>query len=90
MKKNTDNRILCLIIYAIYQCRKNMKDKILVCSSSNSVADSISLDLLRMKEYIDKLDILRIYAKNQELMNQMIFYHYLNIIFKILKMQYYL
>ena len=70
LKKNTDNRILCLIIYAIYQCRKNMKDKILVCSSSNSVADSISLDLLRMKEYIDKLDILRIYAKNQELIKR--------------------
>ena len=39
--KNRDNRILCLIIYSIYQCRKNIGDKILICSSSNSVADSI-------------------------------------------------
>ena len=64
--KNNANRIICLIIYAIYQCRKNIKDKILICSSSNAVADSISLELLRMKEHISKLNILRIYAKNQE------------------------
>ena len=68
--KNGDNRILCLIIYAIYQCRKNIRDKILICSSSNSVADSISLDLLRMKEKIDKLNIIRIYAKNQEIIKR--------------------
>ena len=68
--KNGDNRILCLIIYAIYQCRKNIRDKILICSSSNSVADSISLDLLRMKEHINKLNIIRIYAKNQEIIKR--------------------
>ena len=68
--KNRDNRILCLIIYAIYQCRKNIRDKILICSSSNSVADSISLDLLRMKEKINKLNIIRIYAKNQEIIKR--------------------
>ena len=68
--KNGDNRILCLIIYAIYQCRKNIRDKILICSSSNSVADSISLDLLRMKEKINKLNIIRIYAKNQEIIKR--------------------
>ena len=68
--KNGDNRILCLIIYAIYQCRKNIRDKILICSSSNSVADSISLDLLRMKEHIKKLNIIRIYAKNQEIIKR--------------------
>ena len=64
--KNNDNKIICLIIYAIYQSRKNFKDKILICSSSNLIADSISLELLRMKEHIKKLNILRIYAKNQE------------------------
>ena len=68
--KNGDNRILCLIIYAIYQCRKNIRDKILICSSSNSVADSISLDLLRMEEHIKKLNIIRIYAKNQEIIKR--------------------
>ena len=68
--KNRDNRILCLIIYSIYQCRKNIRDKILICSSSNSVADSISLDLLRMKEHIKKLNIIRIYAKNQEIIKR--------------------
>ena len=68
--KNGDNRILCLIIYAIYQCRKNIRDKILICSSSNSAADSISLDLLRMKEKINKLNIIRIYAKNQEIIKR--------------------
>ena len=64
--KNNDNKIICLIIYAIYQSRKNFKDKILICSSSNLIADSISLELLRMKEHIKTLNILRIYAKNQE------------------------
>ena len=64
--KHNANRIICLIVYAIYQCRKNIKDKILICSSSNAVADSISLDLLNMKEHINKLNILRLYAKNQE------------------------
>ena len=67
---NYNNRIICLIIYAIYQSRKNIRDKILICSSSNSVADSISLDLLRMKDHIQKLNILRIYAKNQEIIKR--------------------
>ena len=64
------NEIICLIIYAIYQCRKNKRDKILVCSSSNSVADSIALDMLRMRFYINDFNILRIYAKNQEIINR--------------------
>ena len=67
---NYNNRIICLIIYAIYQIRKNIRDKILICSSSNSVADSISLDLLKMKDHIQKLTILRIYAKNQEIIKR--------------------
>ena len=71
LSKNSDNNIICLIINMIYQCRRNKKDKILICSSSNLVADSISLDLLRMNEYIiNKLNILRIYAKNQEIIKR--------------------
>ena len=68
--KNYGNKIICLLIYAIYQMRNNIKDKILVCSASNSVADSISLELLRMKKHINKLNILRIYAKNQEIIER--------------------
>ena len=68
--KNYGNKIICLLIYAIYQMRNNIRDKILVCSASNSVADSISLELLRMKEHINKLNILRIYAKNQEIIER--------------------
>ena len=68
--KNYGNKIICLLIYAIYQMRNNIRDKILVCSASNSVADSISLELLRMKEHINKLNILRIYAKNQEIIKR--------------------
>ena len=68
--KNYGNKIISLIIYAIYQTRNNIRDKILICSASNSVADSISLELLRMKEHINKLNILRIYAKNQEIIER--------------------
>jgi len=68
--KNYGNKIICLLIYAIYQMRNNIRDKILVCSASNSLADSISLELLRMKEHINKLNILRIYAKNQEIIER--------------------
>ena len=68
--KNYGNKIICLLIYAIYQMRNNIRDKILVCSASNSVADSISLELLRMKKHINKLNILRIYAKNQEIIER--------------------
>ena len=49
--------------------RKNTKDKILVCSSSNNVTDSISLDLLKLKKNVEKLNILRIYSKNQVFIN---------------------
>ena len=68
-KNNT--KLICLIIYVIYQVRKNFRDKILICSSSNSVADSISLELLKMNDYIYyPLNILRIYAKNQEIVKR--------------------
>ena len=65
LNANFDNKIICLIIYAIYQTRKYIDDKILICSSSNIVADSISLELLNMKKYVYNLNLLRIYAKNQ-------------------------
>ena len=71
LKSNSNENLICLIIYAIFQIRKNVKDKILICSSSNSVADSISLDLLNMNDYINyPLNILRIYAKNQEIIQR--------------------
>lgn len=47
--------------------RKKFQDKILVCSSSNSEADSIALDLLKMNKNVN---ILRIYAKNQEIIKR--------------------
>ena len=70
LTQKQQNELECLLIYAIYQMRNNIRDKILVCSASNSVADSISLELLRMKEHINKLNILRIYAKNQEIIER--------------------
>ena len=70
LKSTSDKKIICLIIYAILQMRKNIKDKILICSSSNTVADSISLDLLEMRNFVQKLNILRIYAKNQEIIKR--------------------
>ena len=70
LNANFDNKIICLIIYAIYQTRKYIDDKILICSSSNIVADSISLELLNMKKYVYNLNLLRIYAKNQEIIKR--------------------
>ena len=63
-------KIICLIVYAIYQVRRNYKDKILICSSSNLVADSISLELLNLQECVDDFELLRIYAKNQEIIKR--------------------
>ena len=70
LKSKSNKKLICLIIYAIYQIRKNPKDKILVCSSSNNAADAISLELLKMKNNVSKLNILRIYAKNQEIIKR--------------------
>ena len=36
IKSKTDYKVICLMIYAIYQMRKNIHDKILICSSSNN------------------------------------------------------
>ena len=66
IRYNTSLKVICLIIYALYQMRRYINDKILVCSSSNAAADDISMLLLNMKDCVKKLNILRIYAKNQE------------------------
>ena len=70
INSRTNHKLICLIIYAIYQMRLYREDKILVCSSSNTAADTIALDLLDFKKYVKKLNILRIYAKNQEIIKR--------------------
>ena len=70
LNENADKKLIALIIYAIYGMRKNSKNQILVCSSSNSVADSIALNLLKIKEFDQNLTLLRIYAKNQEIIKR--------------------
>ena len=70
INSRTSHKLICLIIYAIYQMRLYREDKILVCSSSNTAADTIALDLLDFKKYVKKLNILRIYAKNQEIIKR--------------------
>ena len=47
-----------------------LSDKILICSSSNSVVDSISLELLNLQERVNDFQLLRIYAKNQEIIKR--------------------
>jgi hypothetical protein len=62
--------IIGLVIYAIYQRRKYIEDKILICSSSNSSADTIALELIKLKKTVKKINILRVYAKNQEIIKR--------------------
>ena len=50
--------------------RNFIDDKILICSSSNTSADDIALELLNFKHFIKQLNILRIYAKNQEIIKR--------------------
>ena len=59
LKSKSNKKLICLIIYAIYQIRKNPKDKILVCSSSNNAADAISLELLKLKKNVEKLEYMQ-------------------------------
>ena len=70
LKSEENIRLICMIIYAIYQMRQDTQDKILVCSSSNNSADTIALELLRMKNCVKRLNVLRIYAKNQEIIKR--------------------
>ena len=50
--------------------RNFIDDKILICSSSNTSADDIALELLNFKHFIKQLNILRIYVKNQEIIKR--------------------
>jgi hypothetical protein len=70
LSKNTNIKNICFIINAIFQRRRDRRDKILVCSSSNSVADTIALDLMNMNYYTNTMNLLRIYAKNQEIIDR--------------------
>ena len=65
-----DNKIMCFIINAIFQRRRRKKNKILICTSSNAAADQIALDLMEMNYYTNSMNLLRIYAKNQEIIER--------------------
>ena len=66
LTSNTDKKIICFIVNEIFRKRKNKKDKILICTPSNIAADKIALDLMEMNYFINSMNLLRIYAKNQE------------------------
>ena len=70
LSKSTGLKTVCFIIDAIFRMRRNYKDKILVCSSSNLSADMIAMDLLRADGYNEYYRFLRVYAKNQELIRR--------------------
>jgi hypothetical protein len=70
LNSNESLSMVGLIIYAIYQMRNYIEDKILICSSSNSSADSIALELMKIKKNVKNFNILRVYAKNQEIIKR--------------------
>ena len=70
LSRNTNVNNICFIINAIFQLRRRRKDKILVCTSSNAAADKIALDLMKMNYYMNTMNLLRIYAKNQEIIKR--------------------
>ena len=70
IKSNTSHKIISLIIHAIFQMRQYINDKILICSSSNNSADTIALELLEIKQFVKGFNLLRIYAKNQEIIKR--------------------
>ena len=61
---------ICFIINAIFQRRRRKSDKILICTSSNVAADQIALDLMQMNYYTNSMNLLRVYAKNQEIIKR--------------------
>ncbi len=61
---------ICFIINAIFQRRQRKRDKILICTSSNNAADQIALDLMQMNYYTNSMNLLRVYAKNQEIIKR--------------------
>ena len=55
------------IVYNIFKFRNNQEDKILLCSPSNSAADNLALNLLKLNNCLkEKMKILRIYSKSRE------------------------
>ena len=70
LSRNTNVNNICFIINAIFQLRRRRKDKILACTSSNAAADKIALDLMKMNYYMNTMNLLRIYAKNQEIIKR--------------------
>lgn len=70
LSEKTNKKIISFIINAILQRRKHKKDKILICTSSNISVDKIALDLMEMNYYTNTMNLLRVYAKNQELIKR--------------------
>ena len=59
------------IAYNIFKFRKNKEEKLLLCSPSNSAADNLASNLIKLNKAIGKkMKILRIYAKSRELLEQ--------------------
>ena len=59
----------CFITYNIFKFRKNKDEKILLCSPSNSAADNLATNLIKLNNTLKegkKMKILRIYAKSRE------------------------
>ncbi len=55
------------IVYNIFQFRKNKTEKILLCSPSNSAADNLASNLIKVNKVTgEKMKILRVYAKSRE------------------------
>jgi len=55
------------IAYNIFKFRKSKEDKILLCSPSNSAADNLASNLIKLNKVLrKKMKILRIYAKSRE------------------------
>ena len=55
------------IAYNIFKFRKDKKEKILLCSPSNSAADNLASNLIKLNNVIGgKMKIMRIYAKSRE------------------------
>jgi len=59
--------LLSYIVYNIFKLRKNKKNKILLCSPSNSATDNIALSLLKLNTAIGgEMKICRVYSKSRE------------------------
>ena len=55
------------IAYNIFKFRKSKEDKILLCSPSNSAADNLASNLIKLNRVLrNKMKIIRIYSKSRE------------------------